>query len=353
MPGPEVSIDRALDFDAVTDHSEWLGTTWGCGQLADGTPFNPSSPYLGSAQCQAWRGDGNATIAKIIADAAAVIGLECNGNGEGDPACRAFTASAWQVERQAAHDAYQRCHFTPLVAYEWTHAVNGATLHQNVIFGSENVPEVPFDATEYRQPSELWSALEQSCTAANGCSVLTIPHNPNLSVGTAFEIPTGIDAIKQMNQYQRLAEIHQHKGNSECYGGSNAPDPTCAFEHIPVNATNKAENPQNFIRHALATGITSYATNGTNPLQLGIVGATDDHNGIPGYVREDTWQGHVGDKDDSPAQRLANRDPQPGRPHRRVGAAEHARGHLRRALPPRGVRDQRPADRGAVLSGVG
>ena len=241
-----------------------------------------------------------------------MIGLECNGNGKGDPACRAFTASAWQVERQAAHDAYQRCHFTTLVAYEWTHAVNGATLHQNVIFGSENVPEVPFDATEYRQPSELWSALEQSCTAASGCSVLTIPHNPNLSVGTAFEIPTGVDAMKQMNQYQRLAEIHQHKGNSECYGGSNAPDPTCAFEHIPVNATNKAENPQNFIRHALATGIVSYATNGTNPLQLGIVGATDDHNGIPGYVREDTWQGHVGDKDDSPARRLANGIHNPG-----------------------------------------
>src|SRR5262249_46905965 len=36
-PGPQVSIDRALDFDAITDHSEWLGATWGCGLMPDGT----------------------------------------------------------------------------------------------------------------------------------------------------------------------------------------------------------------------------------------------------------------------------------------------------------------------------
>lgn len=309
-PGPLVSIDRALDFDAITDHSEWLDATWACGTFPDGTPFNPQSGVLQSQQCKTYRSDGNAGIRKIVADAAAVIGLVCNGGNQDDPACRAFTASAWQVERQAAHDAYQRCTFTPLVAYEWTRAINGATLHQNVIFGSENVPDVPFDSTEYQQPGELWTALGLNCKASDGCQVLTIPHNPNLSQGQAFTVPVGVDAMKQMNQYQRLAEIHQHKGNSECYAGSNAPDPTCAFEHVP--APQGSEIPKNFVRHALAVGIYEQAQAGVDPLQLGIVGATDTHNGLPGYVREDTWQGHVGDKDDSPAGRLASPDRNPG-----------------------------------------
>jgi hypothetical protein len=125
-PGPMVSIDRALDFDAVTDHSEWLGATWGCGEFADGTPFNPASSYLTSTQCVSYRGDGNAPLAKAFADAAAAIHLECNGGHEGDPTCATFTASAFDVERQAAHDAYQRCKFTPLVAYEYTRSMNGA-----------------------------------------------------------------------------------------------------------------------------------------------------------------------------------------------------------------------------------
>lgn len=308
VPGPQVSIDRALDFDAVTDHSEWLDATWACGQLPDGTPFDTSAAntFNGSTQCQTYRGDGNSSIAKIIGDARAVVGLVCSGGLQNSAACQSFTASAWQVERQAAHDAYQRCKFTPLVAYEYTRSLNGATLHQNVIFGSENVPNIPFDSTEYPTPAELWTTLDQNCTAGMGCSVLTIPHNANLSQGQAYIVPAGVDAMKQMNQYQRLTEIHQHKGNSECYAGSNAPDPTCNFEHVTAPETPTPEDPKNFVRRALAVGIATYATMGVNPLQMGIVGATDDHNGIPGFVKEDSWQGHAGDKDDTPAQRLTN-----------------------------------------------
>jgi hypothetical protein len=65
------------------------------------------------------------------------------------------------------------------------------------------------------------------------------------------------------------------------------------------------------VRHALAEGIVTYAAMRdageppVDPMQMGIEGATDDHNGIPGYVTETTWQGHVGSIDDTPAGRLA------------------------------------------------
>jgi hypothetical protein len=306
-PGPRVSIDRALDWDAVTDHSEWLGATWGCGENPDGGPFNPASPYFASAACAHYR--AQSALAELVSSAEEVLAVECDGGLEHDPACSAFTASAWQIEVQAAHDAYHPCKFTSLVAYEWTRDVAGATLHQNVIFSGENVPALPFDALEYTQPGDLWSALDQSCKEDAGCQVLTIPHNGNLGEGMAYAIPSGLDAMQQMNRYQRLTEIHQHKGNSECYAGSKSTDPTCAFEHVPAS-NGGSEYTQNFVRSATARGIVQYAAqmeagaDATDPLQMGIVGATDDHNGIPGYVREDTWQGHVGDVDDTAVARL-------------------------------------------------
>jgi hypothetical protein len=126
-----------------------------------------------------------------------------------------------------------------------------------------------------------------------------------------------VQAVEQMNRYQRLTEIHQHKGNSECYAGDAAPDPTCNFEHVP-EAGGGSEYPQNFVRHALSEGIVTYdqmrdaGETPTNPMQMGIVGATDDHNGIPGYVKEDTWQGHVGMTDDTPEGRLKDWYHNPG-----------------------------------------
>jgi len=315
-PGPLVSIDRALDWDAVTDHSEWLGATWGCGAFPDGGAFNPSSPYFDSMQCQSYRSAGP-DLNAIVAAAETAVAFECDGGHEGDPSCRSFTQSVWQVEIQAAHDAYQPCTFTPLVAFEWTKEISGATLHQNVIFSSESVPQVPLDSAEYTTTGDLWSGLDQQCAEDAGCQVLTIPHNGNLSQGMAYQLPAGVEASRQMNRYQRLTEIHQHKGNSECYAGDAAPDPTCDFEHVP-EAGKGSEHPQNFVRHALGEGIVAYQAMRdageppVDPMQMGIVAATDDHNGIPGYVAEDTWQGHVGSTDDTPGGRLKSWYHNPG-----------------------------------------
>jgi hypothetical protein len=307
-PGPLVSIDRALDWDAVTDHSEWLAATWGCGAFPDGGAFNPASPYFDSMRCQGYRAAGPGLVAVVTA-ADLAVNFECDGGLEADPACRSLTQSAWQIEIQAAHDAYQPCKFTSLVAFEWTKEISGATLHQNVIFSSENVPALPLDSAEYTTTGDLWSGLDQQCVADAGCDVITIPHNGNLSEGMAYEVPAGVDAIAQMNRYQRLTEIHQHKGNSECPAGDAATDPTCDFEHVPA-AGGGSEYPQNFVRHALSEGIATYQAmrdageTPVDPMQMGIVGATDDHNGIPGYVAEEGWQGHVGSTDDTPAARL-------------------------------------------------
>jgi hypothetical protein len=121
-----------------------------------------------------------------------------------------------------------------------------------------------------------------------------------------------------MAQYQRLVEIYQHKGASECA----PPDPNdpnadmaCAFEQA-VDA-----GAASFVRQGLEDGLSFYANartgsdaglGGGNPLMLGIVGATDDHNAMPGNVDEGRpdaspphlWPGHLGSLDDTASARL-------------------------------------------------
>jgi hypothetical protein len=292
---------RTLDFDAITDHSEWLAVTYGCGLNVDGGPFDPGSPFAGSGACNVIQSStaNNDFNASIAASNAACDGGEETG---GVSACTSVTQSAWQIEQAAAAAALNPCHFTSLVAYEWTFAPGGSTLHRNIIFATDQVPALPYDSADYKNITELWNALDQGCLADAGCDVIAIPHNSNLSDGLAFAIAMDAGLFTKTNRYERLVEIHQHKGNSECSwdfdGGGNPFDPLCSFEQ------RLQSPPASFVRYGLAHGLDLYAQTGVDPFQFGIVAATDDHNGLPGNVAQDTWPGHVGQDDDTPAARL-------------------------------------------------
>jgi hypothetical protein len=127
-------------------------------------------------------------------------------------------------------------------------------------------------------------------------------------------VPDTASGVDQMKRYQKLVEIHQHKGNSECYFDPDAGtgEAACNFEHLTPGADGPL-NRQNYVRTALGNGIAAYADGGTNPLQLGIVAATDDHNGMPGSVAEDNWHGHAGQADYGAKERLlGGADKNPG-----------------------------------------
>ena len=195
------------------------------------------------------------------------------------------------------------CQFTSLVGYEWTYSVGG-TLHKNVIFATDQVPPAPLDSNAYPSQEALWHGLDQQCRGDAGCEALTIPHNSNLSNGLAFSLPPGLEA--QAARYQRLVEVFQHKGGSECFYDANpdagAPEPTCDFEYAGGRAGN-ANQPESYVRYGLTQGLVRGAA-GVNPYMLGFIASTDDHNGLPGNTREDTWPGHAGRFDDTPALRL-------------------------------------------------
>lgn len=311
--GPTVMIDRPLDFLAVTDHSEFFNVDYGCA-------IDTSSPFYNSQYCVDLRNQGSPAQRNQVILALAQLVLPspstpsvCRGGGlfGGTPAqCASEAASAWQREKDAANAANNRCTFTSLVAYEWTATTGGDNLHRNVVFGGTDaqVPAAPLDYIGYPSTHDLWAGLSAQCTAAGGCAALTIPHNSNASGGQMFTVN---DAdVDYMVKYQRLAEIHQHKGNSECISPTDPADTgydtQCSFEQIP-GAVAAADKP-GYVRSGLESGLDYYATHTgaarKNPLQLGIMAATDTHNSTPGAVKESTFNGHLGVVDNTISRRV-------------------------------------------------
>lgn len=294
--GPTVTLNRPLDFLAITDHSEWLGIVQGC--------TDPTSAEYATASCLRVRSlvpvDQSATFATM----GATYKTLCGDASATAAACNAEQRTAWQDEQSAAAAAYEPCSFTSLVAYEWTSAPNGDTNHRNVFFRTATVPVNPLDSVNYPTTSALFTGLDQQCTG--DCTALVVPHNTNLSQGTSVVPPTSATDLAQMQKYQRLIEIYQHKGDSECfYSPDGGTDPYCAFEYLNPGAAT--DSPNSYVRTTLETGMSYAVANaGQNPFTLGVISSLDDHNGAAGYVDENTYSGHLGRLDDSAALRLAS-----------------------------------------------
>ena len=226
--------------------------------------------------------------------------------------CEAASASQWRRSQFAANDANEPCEFTALIGYEWTASPGGRHWHRNVIFRSEQVPERAVDYVHYPEVTSLWRELAAHCRPEDGCDAVTIPHNINWADGgPTFDVETASDANLQARaRYERLAEIHQEKGNSECLPESrDDDDPDCNFERLTENAA-KAHltgpediSPEDawkrmrstYYRSLLGRGLRAYDRSGNklNPMMLGAIASTDNHFGAPGKVDEASYGGSI------------------------------------------------------------
>lgn len=326
-------ISKALDFTAVTDHSELFGELQICTRAASTTPG------YDSISCQQMRtekpnpdsGDVDAsTVAGIWAinpilrpDGAAPL-LFCN---DPDVDCDSAAVSTWLDIQQAAEANYDRtssCAFTTFVAYEYTAQPQYDNLHRNIIFRNANVPNQPISNVTTRGPfpAVLWQELSNQCLNAGiNCDVLTIPHNANLSgsseedpAGRMFPDPANAYEASQRAAFEPLTEILQHKGGSECrfdrltQTGVQTVDELCTFEQVNKDTLDPSAPSipidqfptRDMVRNALKDGMAlAPQFGGVNPFKYGIVGATDSHNGTPSNTTESNWPGHAG-TDDAP-----------------------------------------------------
>lgn len=321
-------LPRALDFAAVTDHSEYLAEVEGC--------TTPGSAVYDLDRCVNFRA---ATPSALVS-----FGLGLDGDdvarfddlcGPGGIDCLARAAAVWGRVQQAAEAAYDRsaaCRFTSFVAYEWSGQKNLSNLHRNVIFRSSRVPAAPISHFEAPTAPELWQRLRDECKdGLAGCDVLAIPHNSNWSNGNLFvpEAPAGADPAELAAvraDLEPLLEIYQHKGDSECspaVSGLGPPDELCGFEKMrapPFDDCGDATGSQgmlgrgcvsrlDFLRGILLAGLGEERRLGTNPYRLGVIASTDTHNGTPGAVEEADFRGHFGAREIDATARLTGNVP--------------------------------------------
>ncbi|WP_317889709.1 DUF3604 domain-containing protein [Spongiibacter pelagi] len=303
-----LQLNRPLDFAAVTDHAELLGEVHIC--------QSPAEIGYTSWQCRFYRSWPRGAF--FLFNTTAAMTKRLGFCGEEGQYCREASAGPWLDIQQAAAQANdtESCEFTSFVAYEWTGASeNLGNLHRNIIFANEQVPRLPTSFIDAPSAEQLWQRLDEQCTDADGdCDVLVIPHNSNLSDGFMFlstredGSPLDRDTAQQRARLERLVEVMQHKGSSECYYGPlNSEDELCSFEQLSyarfkdkflgkiLPALSEAAKPEaGYVRDVLGQGLQIESDLGVNPFALGMIASTDTHLGAPGAVSESNFPGHGG-----------------------------------------------------------
>ena len=335
-----VSIDRPLDFAAVTDHAEFLGEVRLCA--------DPDSVGYASETCVQIR----ASSEPMDSPLALKIALPwpsreadlCGPDGE---LCLEASLSAWDeiiAAAEAWNDPSETCERTTFIAFEYSSLRLGSNLHRNVIFRNSIVPRRPISYMDVQREWDLWRLLRDACTdSGTGCDALAIPHNSNIANGRMFAIDyPGTAGIEEQRaraalraRMEPVVEVMQHKGDSECRptmpGVIGGADELCGFEKFEqmrhLSSEGKPEPPsecwdfladslphlgpgacmnhRNYVRYVLTEGLAEEARLGVNPFKLGLMASTDTHNGMAGGVSERRFPGHLGVADADLSRRLS------------------------------------------------
>lgn len=334
-----VQIDRPLDFAAVTDHSEALGEGYIC---------RTEGEYAGydSRACEKFRkgGDGGLRVFGVPAASTRPVRVTSVCGRDGSD-CREAAAKVWQeFIIDAAEKAYDRssdCAFTSFVGYEYTRGPSGMHMHRNTIFKNASVPARPGNYIDYDTLPALLGKLEDECRVGiEVCDVISIPHNSNISGGNGFNrlslrgfSPESGQAHRLQRQaFDRLMEITQHKGTSECINGVSDilgdVDEYCdveasrtlgqralsfdltswiprVYRHTLRECTEDDIDPKDslykgpciashdFARGAWLSGLQDEVAYGVNPFEMGVIGSTDTHIGTSGNTSEHNYPGHI------------------------------------------------------------
>ncbi len=288
--GFAVKMEKPLDFAAVTDHSEYMGTV----RLAN----DPASALSKLPIAEKLRVRSKEDIQRIYL----YVGQSLMSN---EPIKELnspeVAGDVWKEVVRIADKYYQPGKFTTFAAYEWSSTPNNRNMHRNVFFrDSKKVPARPFTAIDSTNPEDLWVWMDAQRKEGN--EVLAISHNANLSDGIMF--PTEVDnkgrpidaawAQSRMRN-EMLSEIQQLKGASETHPVLSPNDEFAGHEILAYLFGNVTRAPRingSYFREAYQNGLAMQETRGYNPYKFGVVGASDTHNTVASYTASNYSGGH-------------------------------------------------------------
>ena len=296
-----VQIKRPLDFQAVTDHSEYMGTV----RLAN----DPQSDLSKLPIAEKLKVRSREDIQKVYLFLATSIITE--------PVTELISpevaGSVWKRVVEIADKYNQPGKFTTFAAYEWSSTPDNRNLHRNILFkDTKKVPSLPFSAIDSDQPEDLWKWMDGQRKAGN--ELLAISHNANLSDGVMFPLEVDskgrpIDAAWAQSRVNNepLAEIQQLKGASETHPALSPNDEFAGHEILEYLLGGIDRAPRlhgSYIREAYQNGLAMQDTRGYNPYKFGLVGAGDTHSTATSYTQSNYFGGH-GLLDATPQARLS------------------------------------------------
>ena len=233
----EVTIDRPLDFNAVTDHAEFLGGFVStCGLTAATRELCDQAIGQGIRDNIVAIAAGDTPLQQQLLQS--LVGMSPT------------NVSAWTTTKRINDEENEPCRYTTLHGYEYSSNELSQMFHRNVIFKGETLlmpltvfgavrPDTALNPQNGNDDWDLFDHLNLVCKSVPGCDVLTIPHNPNLSDGRMWlprEPGTGVPLGRKLDStdvyfpmtaadarlrrsLDRAVEITQHKGQSECAVG--------------------------------------------------------------------------------------------------------------------------------------
>ena len=307
--GYEIQLSRPLDFYAVTDHAMFLGLVK---EAADtSTEF---SRYEVAKPFHNLNDSVSGGILSVIKRSGLFrpFGRGVNEGLQNDTIDKTLvenvSKTVWQETIKAADRAYEPGVFTTFAGYEYTSSIDlyEKYLHRNVIFrDTENLPATLFSRLDSQDPEKLWDWMDR--LRDRGVESLAIPHNSNISGGSAFSLndysgnPMDEAYTKKRALNEPLTEITQVKGTSETHPLLSKNDEWAAFE---VKTSHEGEKfisnlKGSYVRNAYLRGLGLSEKGFTNPYKFGLIGSSDTHVG-GGSDNEEVFFSKIGVLDGTP-----------------------------------------------------
>ena len=289
--GYEIKITRPLDFMAVTDHAEYVGTV----PLAN----DPNSDISKLPIAEKLKVRSKEDIMKRVRVSRRFNYQEPANPGANDPR-GGGSASGSRL-------SLLRTSITSRESSRPSRPMSGLrrqTIATCTATSSSRTPRrcrnIPFTSMDSDHPEDLWKWMDAQRKAGN--ELLAISHNANLSDGIMFPLEVDsknrpIDAAwaQERVNNEPLTEIHQLKGTSETTPVLSPNDEFADYELLNYLLGGVERTPKihgSYIREAWQNGLAMQDSRGYNPYKMGVVGASDSHNTAAGYSQSDYFGGH-------------------------------------------------------------